>query len=65
MQFITDEEGKVKQDLETEGNQKLKYKSHCDKMKLNIKGNRDKFKKQEREFEHIIKENLEGQSYEV
>ncbi len=65
MQVITDEEAKIKQDLETEGNSKQKYKSHCDKMKLNIKGNREKFKKQEREFEHILKDNFEVTNQEL
>jgi len=43
MQEITDEENDIKNKLDEEGKQKLKYKEHCDKMKTSIKGNRDKF----------------------
>lgn len=54
MQIITDEENEIKNQLEVAGNEKLKYKEHCDKMKINIKGNREKYKKQEREYEGLL-----------
>ena len=47
MQEITDKENEIKNSLDEAGKQKLKYKEHCDKMKQNIKGNREKYKKQE------------------
>lgn len=57
LQDITDEETEIKNKLDEEGKQKLKYKEHCDKMKHSIKGNREKFQKQEREFEGLIEDN--------
>lgn len=50
MQEITDQESKIKDALDQAGNGKLKYKEHCDKMKQNIKGNREKYKKQQVEY---------------
>lgn len=47
MQLLQEEEQKIKADLEKEGTQKQKYKDHCDKMKNNIKMNREKYKKQQ------------------
>jgi hypothetical protein len=41
---INEKETEIKNKLEEAGKQKLKYKEHCDKMKQNIKGNRDKYK---------------------
>lgn len=44
MQLITDQENEIKNSLDEAGKQKLKQKEHCDKMKHNIKGNREKYK---------------------
>lgn len=54
MQIITDQENEIKNSLDQAGNQKLKYKEHCDKMKQNIKGNREKYKKQQMEYSGVI-----------
>ena len=65
MQEITDRENEIKNSLDEAGKQKLKYKEHCDKMKQNIKGNREKFKKQEREFEGLIDQPKPSKEMEV
>jgi chromosome segregation ATPase len=45
LQEITDQEAKLKADLDEAGKNKQKKKELCEKMKHNIKANRDKFKK--------------------
>ena len=54
MQGMQEREQELKKELDSEGANKLKQKEHCDKMKQEIKRNRDKFKKQEKEFEGVI-----------
>ena len=60
MQIITEQENEIKQALDTAGSQKLKYKDHCDRQKQNIKGNREKFKKQLSEYEGVIEDPRES-----
>jgi hypothetical protein len=45
LQEITDQEAKLKADLDEAGKNKQKKKEYCEKMKHSIKANRDKFKK--------------------
>ena len=51
---LQDQETEIQNEMTEAGTQKDKYKAHCDAMKSNIKANREKYRKQEKEFEGVV-----------
>ena len=54
MAEIMKEDERLKEELDNANREKTKKKELCDKMKMNIKANRERYKKQEKEFRGLI-----------
>lgn len=56
IQKFTDDENAIKERYNRANEEKAKFKQHCDQMKTSIKGNREKYRTMEKEFEGVLED---------